>query len=101
MSNTVDFYDYLIEKLKDPEYAKEYLEIAFEESQNDHDSSYIMLALRNVMEAQGGVPAFAEQLDIPKMTLYKALSKNGNPRLDTLEKILEALGLRLSVTPVT
>jgi len=32
-------------------------------------------------------------------TLYRALSKNGNPRLDTLTKVLHASGLRLSIAP--
>jgi DNA-binding phage protein len=32
-------------------------------------------------------------------TLYRTLSENGNPRLDTLAAILDAFGLRLSVQP--
>ena len=30
---------------------------------------------------------------------YTALSENGNPTLDTINKVLHAVGLRLSVTP--
>ncbi|WP_420885406.1 DNA-binding protein [Candidatus Scalindua japonica] len=31
--------------------------------------------------------------------MYKTLSKKGNPRLETLAKVLHAVGLRISVTP--
>ena len=39
----------------------------------------------------------AERTGLSRETLYRTLSKNGNPRLDTLTAILGALGLRLSV----
>lgn len=40
----------------------------------------------------------ARETDLAREALYRALSKKGNPRLDTLTKVLHAAGLRLSVT---
>jgi DNA-binding phage protein len=39
-------------------------------------------------------------LDMEKMTLYKALSEDGNPRLSTIGAILHGLGYRLSLEPI-
>ncbi|MEW6234830.1 MAG: transcriptional regulator [Candidatus Omnitrophota bacterium] len=97
MSPAIDFHAYKLEKIRDPEYAKEYLRLALEDSRKENDRQLFLLALRDVVEAQGGIPALAPKIDMPKRSLYKAISENGNPRFHTLEKILDGLGLRLSV----
>lgn len=56
-------------------------------------------ALRTVADAAGGIAALAEKTGLSRETLYRTLSKKGNPRLDTLAAILAAYGLRLSVRP--
>ena len=58
------------------------------------------LALRDVVEAQGGIAKIAEQANLNRQNLYKALSEEGNPRLKTLGAVLHGLGLRLSVEPI-
>jgi DNA-binding phage protein len=40
---------------------------------------------------------FAAQVKLNRENLYRVLSRTGNPRLDTFCKILDGLGLRLSV----
>jgi DNA-binding phage protein len=48
------FKDIVIEDLRrDPEYAEAYLRVAFEEFEQEGDSEHLMVALRNVAEAQG------------------------------------------------
>jgi probable addiction module antidote protein len=47
----------------------------------------------------GGIAALADKTGLSRETLYRTLSKKGNPRLDTLAAILAAYGLRLSVRP--
>ena len=37
--------------------------------------------------------------DMGDKSLFKALNENGNPTLDTVHKVLHAVGLRLSVVP--
>lgn len=85
-----------IEVLKDPEYAAIYLE----ECLIDGDIELFQMALRDVAKARGGMTAIAEKASLSRESLYRALSKNGNPRLDTLTKVLNATGLRLSIAPL-
>ena len=42
----------------------------------------------------------AERTGITRAGLYKALAENGNPSIDTMENVLHAMGLRLSITPI-
>jgi probable addiction module antidote protein len=84
----------LIEWLKDQRNAVAYVEAVLDEC----DSKGLMQALRNVAEAQGGIAAVAERAGLSRETLYRTLSKGGNPQLMSLTRILGATGLRLSVT---
>ncbi|MGI4851513.1 MAG: addiction module antidote protein [Janthinobacterium lividum] len=97
MRNLRTFKNMLIEDLKDPTFAKEYLSIALEEYEKDRDSEAFLLALRDVAEAKGGLSKLAERSHLNRQNLYKALSKRGNPKLDTVETILHGLGFRLSI----
>ena len=72
-----------------------YLDAALE----DGDPAVLLLALREVAKAKGGIAALAREADVSRESLYRTLSANGNPKLETLSALLEALGLRLSVTP--
>jgi len=92
------FNDVLVDDLRsDPEYAQAYLQVAFEEFGQDGDTEHLMVALRNVTEAQGGVSALAERVRMDKASLYKALSENSNPRLSTVYAILRGLGYQLAL----
>ncbi len=42
----------------------------------------------------------ARRAEVGEKSLFRALSENGNPTIDTLHKVLHAMGLRLSVTPM-
>jgi DNA-binding phage protein len=59
------------------------------------------MALRTVVDALGGMAKLAEKTGLSRETLYRTLSSNGNPRLDTLAAILAAFGLTLSVQAIT
>ena len=50
-------------------------------------------------ESRGGVARIAEKTGLNREALYRTLSKRGNPQLRSLTAILNATGLRLSVTP--
>jgi probable addiction module antidote protein len=86
---------YLLAWLKDPENAAAYVEAAIEEG----DPAGLMQALRNVAEARGGVSRIAERAGLSRETLYRTLSRRGNPQLKSLAAILGATGLRLAVKP--
>ena len=71
-----------------------------EEYATDHNTSALLLALKDIAAAQGGLGKLAQQTNLNRAHIYKALSREGNPRLDTLEKILNSLGFRLSIEPL-
>jgi probable addiction module antidote protein len=83
----------LIRRLQDPEYAAEYLTSVLE----DGDGEAFLIALKDVVKAQGGVGELAGKVRIRRPSLYKILSSEGNPRLDTLQQILKSLKLRVSI----
>lgn len=94
MSKSANYQDYLIESLNDPELAAEYLNAALE----DGDVTVFLVALRNVVKAQGGVKKLAESSNKSRTSLYKALSTNGNPYLKSTNEILDSLGFHLVVS---
>jgi probable addiction module antidote protein len=65
----------------------------------DGDQEELMLALRRLSDALGGVPGLAQQAGLNATTLYRTLSGKGNPELRTLRALLGAMGLRLSIAP--
>jgi probable addiction module antidote protein len=84
-----------------PEEAILYLEASIEEFEKDNNTGALLSALRTVAEAQGGIPELARRIGMEKMTLYKALSEEGNPKLSTLGSILHGLGYRMKLEPIT
>jgi probable addiction module antidote protein len=84
---------WLIERLKAPAEAAAYLEAVLEEG----DQAAIMLALRQVAQAQGGVARIARKAHRTREATYKMLSKSGNPELRSLSAVLKATGLRIAV----
>lgn len=82
--------------LKDPEVAAKYLE----EILADGNMELFTAALKDVADARlGGISALSKKTELNREQLYKTLSKNGNPRLDTLSEVLHAVGLRVAVAP--
>ena len=97
MRNYRRFKDLHIEQLRDPQDAKLYLSVALEDYEEDEDIEAFLLAVRDVVEAQGGISKLANRVDLTREGLYKVLSESGNPQLDTMSKILHGLGFRFSI----
>ena len=93
---SLPYEGWLIEQLRDPAEAAAYLETVIEEG----DQAAIMLALRQVARAQGGVAEIARRANLTREATYKMLSKSGNPELRSLTAVLEATGLRIAVKPI-
>ena len=79
---------------KRPDFAAEYLRAAMEETD---DPEVLLIALRQVAKANGGLAKVAKVAGIERESLYQALSEHGNPRLSTLLGIMKAVGLKLTV----
>jgi len=93
MKNKNNYEEDLIESLKDPKEAIAYLQAALEESDMPE---VFLLALRRIAEARG-ISNLAQEAHLNRENLYRLLSKEGNPELDSLYAILDALGFKFSV----
>ena len=63
----------------------------------DGDQAELLIVLRQLAQAFGGVQAVAEKANLNSTQLYRTLSAQGNPGLSSLMAILKAMGLRLAV----
>jgi probable addiction module antidote protein len=80
----------------DPQYAIDFLNAILA----DGDQAELLIALRQLAKAFGGVQTIAEKADLNPTQLYRTLSSEGNPELKSLSAILKAMGLRLAVERV-
>ena len=83
------------EYLETPEDIAGYLNAVMEEMSDDDDPRLLMMALRDVVKARGGVSALAREAGLNRVALSRALSGQRNPRLDTLAKLSAACGVKL------
>ena len=95
MTHTASYGKRLIEALKDPQEAQTYLEGAFEGCEETGEIEGLLLALRNVAEAQGGVGGLARRAGVNREHLYRVLSSQSKPKAENLLAILSGLGFRV------
>ncbi|KAI5913680.1 addiction module antidote protein [Thauera sp. 2A1] len=88
---TFDAADYL----NDEETIAEYLTAALE----DPNPDVFLAAVRDVARARG-MTQLAKDAGLGRESLYKALTPGAKPRYDTVLKLLHALGVKISATPV-
>lgn len=83
----------VIDFLDSDEALIEYLNVALEEN----DPKYFTKALDNVVRAKK-ISSIAEASGPRRQVLYRMLSNEDNPRIDTLFRVLDTLNLRLAIT---
>ena len=88
---SVSYKKILCKKLEDPEQAAEYLTACYEEG-----PEVFLVGLRDVVQAQGGVARAAQISKLNRESLYRLISRDGNPRLSSLDAVLTALGLKVT-----
>ena len=86
-----DIADYLDNK----EVIAEYLNTALEEG----DSADLVEAMGNVAKAMG-MTKVAHETGMSRTSLYKALTHDSNPQLETIQRVLKAIGGRLNIQPL-
>lgn len=79
--------------LDNEEVIAEYLNAALE----DRDPRVFLLAVGNVAKARG-IANVAEEAGLGRESLYKALAPGAKPRYETVRKLVDALGVKLTVT---
>ena len=70
-----------------------------EEALAADDPAFIVQALGTIARARG-MSQIAKEAGLFRESLYKALSAEGNPEFSTVIRVMQALGLRFSVTAV-
>ena len=92
---SVSHDEVIVKRLRrDPAFAAEYLKAAVEDTD---EPKVLLIALRQIAEAYGGIAKIAKAAGIQRESLYRALSPRGNPRLSTLFAVTKAMGLTLTV----
>lgn len=71
----------------------------FSAALEDGDPKLIAAALGDIARARG-MKKIAEASGLSRESLYRALSADGNPSLDTVLRVAKALGLKLQAQPI-
>ena len=98
MRDSGTWREYMVQRLtSDPGGVKDYLQAIMEEYQTFGDLRVVLLALRTVAEAEGGISELAKRINAEPEELSKELSNDQDLTIDTLRTILNAFGCRLSI----
>ena len=93
MGKNKNYKEHLLKSLKDPEEAAAYLDACLE----DEDIHVFLLAIKDVADAQGGMSKLSRDSSLNRQSLYRTLSKTGNPKLASIFSILSSLGMELHI----
>ncbi len=77
-----------------PEEVETFLTEIFADYAQDNDLASLLSALRIIARLQG-ITDMAAEIGMTRQGLQKALSVNGNPRLDTINAIMKVMGYQL------
>jgi len=87
----------VVDYLKTEEEIKAYLNAFFD----DDDYKYLPLALADIARARKAMTAAAKAAGVSRTSLYQSLSEDGHPAFETIAKVAQSLGYRLSLVPVS
>ncbi len=88
---TTPFKDYLLKDLAQPEFAKGYLEAALQDFDKEGNIEVLLLSMKDVAEAQGGIERLATWTNLSSQTLTYLLNAKHPPQLDKVLDILASL----------
>ncbi|WP_413176040.1 DNA-binding protein [Anabaena azotica] len=94
MPKSTSYHAKLIQDLQNPLEAAAYIEVVIEEG----DPKMLNKALKNVIEAQGGMGKLSVPVQQCYEKLAQKLSEQGEIEFYCLTTLLDALGLQLAVT---
>jgi probable addiction module antidote protein len=89
--------DSVLEMLRDDEtFALDYISVALEEIDEAGGEDAFLVAVRRVAEARGGMLSLSQNTGLNRANLYRSIAVGGDPKLSTLLKVLQALGVGMS-----
>ena len=95
LKQTTSFRDDLLKDLTDTEFAMYYIEAALADYKEDGNTESLWMALRDVIEAQGGIGKLAQRTKVNPQHLNDILDAKQKPHLDNLQSILSGLGFQI------
>jgi probable addiction module antidote protein len=96
MTGTRPHEESVLEMLRNDEsFAIDYLAAALEEIDEPGGTAGFLTAVRRVAEARGGMGNVSQSTGLARPNLYRALAADGDPKLSTVVKVLQALGVGL------
>lgn len=97
-SDVIDHNAAMIEELREDQvYAEMYLKTALEDINEPGGLGGFLIALRQVIEANGGITEASKKSGLARQHIYRALSAKGNPTIATLVQLAAVAGLRFSL----
>lgn len=84
--------------LKSEEEIAVYLQVAAEEAAEYGDNGILLAAIETAAKARGMLQV-AKEAGVSRESLYRSLSPDAKPRYETIVKVLDALGMQITLTP--
>ena len=88
---TTRFKDYLLQDLAQPEFAKGYLEAALQDFDKEGNIEMLLLSMKDVAEAQGGIESLIAWTNLSPQALTYLLNSEHPLQLDKVLDILSGL----------
>ena len=88
---TTRFKDYFLKDLAQPEFAKGYLEAALQDFDKEGNIEVLLLSMKDVAEAQGGIEKLVAWTNLSPQTLTYLLNSKHPLQLDKVLDILSEL----------
>lgn len=92
---TIPFKDYLLKNLDEPEFAKGYLDAALQDFDKDGNIELLLLYMKDIVEAQGGIDTLAAWTNLSPTNLTYLLNSKHPQQLN---KVLDILSKLKSIT---
>ncbi len=93
MARAESYKEHLLDSLRDTNAAAAYLTACLD----DENPQVFLLAVRDVADVYGGLREVSRRTGLNRESLYRMLSRSGNPELRSLRSVLASLDLRLTV----
>jgi probable addiction module antidote protein len=86
----------VVNYLKTEEDIEAYLNAFFE----DGDYKHLPIALADIARARKAMTVAAKAAGVSRTSLYQSLSEDGHPAFETIAKVANSLGYRLTLVPI-
>jgi probable addiction module antidote protein len=85
----------VVDYLKTDKDIEEYLNVVLEEK----DYKFIPVALADIARARKAMTGAAKAAGVSRTTLYQSLSEDGCPAFETVAKVADSLGYKITLVP--